>query len=172
MPPKYSQSLLRYILAMTLTPATALALALARQSGVVSKWTTTKTRRQLDGANEHQSGQFAQRRIHSACLCPVEPNSTSGAGADKHLLHIRLRCRLEPKGQAPQARACLYEPCPAPSFALPCGSEQHGQLQVHATPKISAQWSGRTACCVEQARERWRQRARAGAAAQVGNGEK
>ena len=73
-----SQSLLRYILAMTLTPVTPRVLAVARKSAPELAGTTTKTRRQLDGANEHQPGQFAR-------LCLVNPNSTLG-GTDKHLL--------------------------------------------------------------------------------------
>ena len=72
-----SQSLLRYILAMTLTPVTARVLAVARKSAPELAGTTTKTRRQLDGANEHQPGQFAR-------LCLVNPNSTLGC-TDKHL---------------------------------------------------------------------------------------
>ena len=52
-------------------------LALARKSPPGLAGTTTKTRRQLDGANEHQPGQFAR-------LCLVNPNSTIG-GTDKHL---------------------------------------------------------------------------------------
>ena len=70
MPPKYSQSLLRYILAMTLTPATALApaLALAQQSGVASKSTTTKTRRQEDNLMVLTS--TSQVNSHSAGYIP------------------------------------------------------------------------------------------------------
>ena len=73
-----SHSLLRYILVMTLTPVTARVQALARNPPPGLAWTTTKTRTQLDGANEHQPGQ-------SARLCLVNPNSTLD-GTDKHLL--------------------------------------------------------------------------------------
>ena len=45
---------------MTLTPVTARVLAVARKSAPELAGTTTKTRRQLDGANEHQPGQFAR----------------------------------------------------------------------------------------------------------------
>ena len=86
------QSLLRYILAVTLTPVTARVLAVAQKSAPELAGTTTKTRRQLDGANEHQPGQFAR-------LCLVNPNSTLG-GTDKHL-------RSSPS-KRPPLQALLY----------------------------------------------------------------